>query len=228
MLIIFTSPSHTEISNYWHWISGNQIIVGSNLLLIIDSKGYHGKRGWNSDAINKLLNHEEENLVLIHESELNKVQKLQNELAITRVFGYTTVGGGLVGKLWSWDNYYHEFQIPNKEPELPFDKLCWAIHLNHGEFRDKMIDKAKNSVIDFFQKKESTENKHDKILKLNLLCETPEGALKALSQKLTESFDDYIEEIVNKIAENKTHNPDHLLKLRIELKNCLIKEYEEK
>ncbi|MFW5983472.1 MAG: hypothetical protein ACOCQ4_03140 [bacterium] len=122
MLIIFTSLGHNEIDNYWHW-EADKAIVDTNEIQLKRFGFRDDEDGWEAELIDNLLPDNEDNMVLVHESNPNIFDDLKNNLTKARVFRYSTIMDELMKDLWSWDNHYHEFEIPEKEPELPFDKL---------------------------------------------------------------------------------------------------------
>jgi hypothetical protein len=190
-LLIFTSPNHPEFNNYWHLKKENFIIK--------NGQEFNDSLDWNIDNIKQLINNDEQYLILIHESNNDAIYKISQQISNAIVAGYSTLDNTLNNTLWSWNNSENIFILPNEEPELPFDKLCWALNISDEHQRKQKINEAKDAIIKFFKNRTNDQDELEDKLRLLHACLTSEGAKNILQTSLADKLG--IEEEVYKLSQ---------------------------
>jgi len=213
-LLIFTSPNHPEFNNYWHLAKENLIIKNGQ------DEEFYNSLDWNIGNIKKLININEQCLILIHESNNDAINEISQQIPNAIVAGYSTLDNTLINTLWSWNNSEKIFVLPDYEPKLPFDKLCWALNIECQPDKGKKINEAKKVIIEFFKNRTNDQDKLEDKLRLLHACLTSEGAKNILQTSLADKLG--IEEEVYKLSQIQNPFSKEYIEILTETRDKLL------
>ena len=207
-ILIFTSPnSNNEQNQFWQLTDD----IPEFNSIIFKGGNYHNGIEWDVKQIKKLMKEDLEYLILLHEFDDEEIKRIGAHFEGNQVVGYSTQKEELINHLWSWKGNNHLFELKKANLNLPFDMLCYAIHQSTKDSkRNELIAEAKNKIIQFFIHKKLNENNLDSSFRLLQLCETPQGASKAVEQKLIDNFDEFTKSKVYALSQkNDPYSSDY-------------------